>query len=400
MGSDQLQTDAGTKLTIGDGGLFEQPLQNLVNADRSLQYGGNQNRYGVISTPAGVFWISQQQGRIFNYSGEIGEITIAGMKYWFRKYLPSQLLLAFPDFELPDNAVKGVSAMLSYDNTNMVLYVSKRDFKVRDNYEGRISYLNGTTFLLNGRTKIDLSNEHYFEDISFTVSYDIKQKSWISFHDWHPDFTFSGPDYIMTVKERGLYKHGIRCDKYCNFYGVDYPFEVEFVASTGQSISTIKSVEYILEAYKYFNNCRDKHHVLDENFDRAVVYNSEQISGMLNLNLKPKNDPVALLNYPKVNSSSIDIHYAKEENKYRFNQFFDITKNRSEFNGIKKPMFNTSANGYVSEINPNNVNYSKDPLQHKKFRHYATRVWLKKKVSGEIKMLFKLNNTKLQLSTR
>jgi hypothetical protein len=41
MGSDQLQTDAGTKLTIGDGGLFEQPLQNLVNADRSLQYGGN-----------------------------------------------------------------------------------------------------------------------------------------------------------------------------------------------------------------------------------------------------------------------------------------------------------------------------------------------------------------------
>lgn len=400
MGSDQLQTDAGTKLTIGDGGLFEQPLQNIVNADRSLQYGGNQNRYGVISTPNGVFWISQNQGRIFNYAGNIDEITNSGMKYWFRKYLPSQLLLAFPDFELPDNPVKGVSAMLSYDNTNMVLYVSKRDFIVKDNYQGRITYLNGTTFLLNGRTKIDLSNEQYFEDISFTVSYDIKNKSWISFHDWHPDFTFSGPDYIMTVKERSLYKHGIRCDKYCNFYGVDYPFEVEFVATTGQSISTIKSVEYILEAYKYFNNCRDKHHVLDENFDRAVVYNSEQISGMLNLNLKPKNNPVALLNYPKVNSSSIDIHYSKEENKYRFNQFFDITRNRNEFDGIKKAMFNTSANGYVSDINPNNINYSKDPLQHKKFRHYATRVWLKKKVSGEIKMLFKLNNTKLQLSTR
>ena len=30
QGVDQLQTDLGTKVTIGDGGLFNQPLQNII----------------------------------------------------------------------------------------------------------------------------------------------------------------------------------------------------------------------------------------------------------------------------------------------------------------------------------------------------------------------------------
>ena len=32
QGTDQLETTIGTKLTIGDGGLFSQPLQNIMNA--------------------------------------------------------------------------------------------------------------------------------------------------------------------------------------------------------------------------------------------------------------------------------------------------------------------------------------------------------------------------------
>ena len=39
QGVDQLETDLGTKLTIGDGGLFSQPMQNVVNADEAHEYG-------------------------------------------------------------------------------------------------------------------------------------------------------------------------------------------------------------------------------------------------------------------------------------------------------------------------------------------------------------------------
>ena len=98
---------------------------------------------------------------------------------------------------------------------------------------------------------------------------------------------------------------------------------------------TTRSIEYILECYRRDpNSCIDQHHVLDLLiFDEAIVYNSEQVSGYLNLNVYPKNDVNLSLQFPKLNSnlSSYDILFSKEENKYRFNQFWDITKDRAEF---------------------------------------------------------------------
>lgn len=71
IGVDTLQTDIGTKITIGDGGLFNQPLQNIVNTDAAYEYGSCQDRMSIINTPFGLFWISQDQGKIFQYGGQI-----------------------------------------------------------------------------------------------------------------------------------------------------------------------------------------------------------------------------------------------------------------------------------------------------------------------------------------
>jgi hypothetical protein len=65
QGVDTLETDLNTKITIGDGGLFSQPQQAVSNADASYEYGSSQNRLSVISTPAGIFYISQNQGVYF-----------------------------------------------------------------------------------------------------------------------------------------------------------------------------------------------------------------------------------------------------------------------------------------------------------------------------------------------
>ena len=148
-------------------------------------------------------------------------------------------------------------------------------------------------------------------------------------------------------------------------------------------------------------DCADKFHVLDANFDQAIVYNSEQISGLLELNLKSKTNPVSMLSFPQVGPQSIKILYAKEEQKYRFNQFWDITKNRGEFSASTNvPMFNTRANGYEYPINSQYVNYQKSPLEHKKFRHHINRVFLRRLNSGDIKFLFKLSNQKILQSPR
>ena len=398
LGVDQLQTDAGTKVTIGDGGLFSQPLQNLVNSDGSYEYGSNQGRFCAVGTTHGVFWVSQNQGKVFQFGGQLDEISRNGMKWWFANYLPSQLLKAFPEYPLYDNQVMGVGVQMIYDNTHEILYITKKDYKPK--FSDLVYDSKGFYRLINGEKKYYTFKSEAFEESSWTVSYDPKSKMWLSFHDWIPTFLIPGRSHFMSVNSNTVWKHNQRCDKFANFYNKDYPFEVEYVSSTGQTVATARNIEYLLETYKYHNNCADKFHVLDQNFDQAIIYNSEQISGLLELRLKSKTNPVDMLSYPQIGSSSIRINFSKEENKYRFNQFWDVTKDRGEFNSVNLPMFNTKANGYQFEINPQYVNYQKAPLERKKFRHNVNRVLLRKLTSNDLKMIFKISNQKIQQSLR
>ena len=405
QGVETLDLNGGTKLSIGDGQLFNgQPLQNLSNADSQFEYGSCQNKLSVINTPAGLFYMSQSQGKIFAYGQGLEDISKSGMKWWFSQYSPYVLLEDFPNINenIIDNTIIGIGCQTTYDNINEIVFFCKRDFKLKEEYKGRIKYIisDQFEFLDFPGYLITLGDPKYFINASWTVSYDPKAKAFISFHDWQPNLVMSSKTYYMTVKGDGIWKHNLVCDSFCNYYGIDYPFEVEYVQNQGQTVTTTRSVEYILECYKYSKNCLDYHHLLNENFDRAIVYNTEQISGDLILNLSPINNPYLINNYPIINTNSIDILFSKVEQKYRFNEFWDITNDRGQTTSTTVPMWVTEANGYIRNINTTYVNYNKGATQRKKFRHYINKVLLKKLVSGSSKFLLKLSNNKLLASFR
>ena len=558
-------TDAGTKITIGDGGLFSQPFQNIVNSDLSNEYGSCESQRGVMNTPYGYFFISQAQGKIFHQQGQsIYPISNMGMKWWFNKYLPSMLIKQFPELEydeLGDNPVIGVGCQVIYDINDDIVYFCKRDFRIKDEFLDNIEFRPEDGFYTKFQTidsseletrvapiagiKITIGDPLYFEDASWTVSYDPKAKAWISFHDWHPELCLPSINHFLTTKttqsdepycppgssynpvtgmceatERkselavvtvlevpstdvdfdgececppgytlvypneengytlpegeckednrpicrqvvcncppsdlpnavvtetgecdnvylagpngdpryvnvdprrcnyisktsekpnfitgGIWRHNSRCDLYSNYYGVDYPWEVELIETTGQMVNTLRSVEYQLESYVYkgdlINGCGDdRWHDLDFNFDESIIHNSEQVSGLLRLELDPKEDPINAISYPIINAADIQILYSKEEQKYRFNQFFDVTNDRGEFSNSEQQIFITQLNGYIRDLNANNMNYAKDETQRKKFRHYYNKVLLRRNLSNNRKMLLKLNNSKLNLSYR
>ena len=389
-GVDQLQTDGGIKITIGDGGLFSQPLQNISNAEYPHEFGSCQNRLSVVNTPAGIFYISQNQGKIFQIAESLSEISLKDMKWWFANNLPYKLTNQFPGFELLDNPVVGIGCQTVYDNKNEVIFFSKKDWVLKENLRDSVSYLGGRVFRYQGR-RIELGDPTVFESASWTVSYDPKSQNWISFHDWHPDLTIPTKRTFMTTKNNGLWVHADRCDSYCNFYNTNYPFEVEFTMYEPIKVSTLRNVTYFLEAFQYSKNCTDRFHNLDFNFDEAVIYNTEQCSGLLKLHLQPKNDLVDMLRYPIINFQSIDILYSKEEQKYRFNQFWDITDDRGEFNTyVKRPIWNTEPDGYRKILNAANLNYQKLAHERKKFRHYQQTVLLRRNVCGSNQMIISL----------
>lgn len=198
----------------------------------------------------------------------------------------------------------------------------------------------------------------------------------------------------------GIWKHNVRTDKFANFYGEDFPWEVDLLQASGQAVNTIRNVEYALESYVYKNDGRDRFHVLDYNFDEAEIYNTEQTSGLLKLNITPKNNAPLITQYPIINVNDIDILYSKEEQKYRFNQFWDVTNDRGEFTGVQEPVYITQLNGYIRDLNMANININKPAFERKKFRHYYNHVILRRSVSNDHKMLLRLMNTKINLSQR
>jgi hypothetical protein len=422
QGVDQLQTEFGTKITIGDGGLFNQTPQSVSLADAEYEYGSSQSRRGVISTPAGLYFISQNQGKIFTFTGALDEISQNGMKWWFAEYLPYKLLLDYPNYPHVDNPVAGVGCHASYDNRNSVVYFSKRDFRIKPEFKDVVYYDEVFDRFAIGKSEIKLGDPAFFDDASWTLSYDPKSKFWISFHDWHPNMFMPTKNTFLTIKGNSLWRHNDICNSYCNYYGTDYPFEIEYPMITGQTVTTLRSFEYILECTKRTaGNCVDQYSVLDFNFDKAVVFNSEQVSGYLNLNIFPKNNVTLSLQYPQVNLNSIDILFSKEENKYRFNQFWDVTKDRGEFpTGSNYPptgpvipgttilqgpytqenIWVTGPNGYIKTLNPVNLDYQKPELQRKKFRHYLNFLNLSRSVSGDVNMILKIANNKNTYSPR
>lgn len=397
-GRDELQLDgSGRTITLGTGGIFSRPLIPIAYTD--YYYANSESSRAFLNTQFGSFFISQRQGRIFQYTGQLEEISINGMNWWFKNYLPSYISEAYPDFKHKDNPVEGVGLTMAFDNTNEVIYFTKRDYKPL--FKDIVYNAEIDQFLLNSKV-ISLHDTSYFEDASWTISYNPKLKTFVSWHDWHPEWILQNEKHFSTTKNSELWKHNKRCGSFCNFYGTDYPFEVEIVDNNGQTVTVLRSVEYFLEAGKYYNSCTDFHMLLDENFDYGIVSNNEQSSGLLKFNLQDKKRMDHLAGFPYYDSVNQcnQILFNKEEQKYRFNQFDDLVRDRGEFTGNSYPIWITESNGYVKNLNQIAHNYTKAVQHRKKIRNVWTKVKLIKSISKNKKLMLKFVNTKQVQSSR
>ncbi len=399
MGRDILELEgSGRKITIGDGGLFAQDPRESMPTDNN--YGACNSPYAFVNSHLGRYYPSERQGRIIEASG-MTDITREGISYWCKNYMPIILYSYFPEYPQIENPLGGVGYLMAFDSFNETVYISKRDFSPKKEYVADITYDKSLKQFFYKDIPIVLRSG-YFNDISWTLSYSPSDKGFISWHDWHPDWVIQTDNHFMTVKNNVIYKHNEAFDSFCNFYGKEYPYEIEFVSSSGQQVEMVRSLEYILEAYKYKNFGRDRFHVLNENFDWLIVSNSEQISPPLHM-VHSNPNPEENLSYPRKSSTvatAYDIAFFKEENKYRVNQFWDAVKDRGEFSSKEIHLFPTDESGYRSIVNPVAIDLDKPESERKKFRHYYTKFRLIKSKSGPLKIITKLLNVKKNISIR
>jgi hypothetical protein len=180
---------------------------------------------------------------------------------------------------------------------------------------------------------IELTNEEYFKECSWTIAYSPLTKSWISYYSFKPNYYVNYNDYFQTginystsQNEFGLWSHLPFLSSYQVFYGKLYAFIIESAMVSKASDSVLHSVEYFADVRKYY----DKHDAAEVNgisFNKAWIYNQYQNSGQLNLVNHQKNNIRQSLDYPQHNADSISILQTETNNKWSFNYFYNLIRN-------------------------------------------------------------------------
>lgn len=195
--------------------------------------------------------------------------------------------------------------------------------------------------------------------------------------------TYVYVDQIAAIRAKiyntgSIWRHLTNTLIYNNFYGVIEPYVIEYPFSYQSYDEILQNVKDYTKVYKYlpipdgvFN---DNAQIQTDNqyFNKAVLYNGQQSTGILELVPKPKNNLSQYLAYPIYNEFSKTITYTKSDNFYQYNTFWSLVKNKTV------PLFGVSCESLSVDkiVNQSNMDYGKrsfkkEPLRAKdlKVRH-------------------------------
>ena len=174
-----------------------------------------------------------------------------------------------------------------------------------------------------------------------------------------------------------LWRHLTDIQNYNYYYGNIEPYIIEYPFAYTFQDEILQNVKDFTRSYKYlsipdgvFNDNTSIE--VNEYFNKAIVYNGQQSSGILRLVPKPERDLSAYLKYPIYSPDSKTITYTKSDNFYQYNTFWSLVKDKSQ------PLFNTTCESLSIDkvVNQTNMDYGKrsfkkEPLRAKflKVRH-------------------------------
>lgn len=175
-----------------------------------------------------------------------------------------------------------------------------------------------------------------------------------------------------------IWKHLTNPEINNSFYGkidpyvIEYPFAYKYFDEIVQNVKDYTKVyRYTSDDYGVANEV-NKIELNDVWFNKAIVYNGQQSSGILNLVPKPKHNLKEYMSYPIYNEDSKTIMFTKSDNYYQYNTFWSIVKD------VTLPIFIRSCSplSYDKELNQSNMEYGmrsfrKEPIRAKdlKVRH-------------------------------
>lgn len=330
--------------------LFSPQTPPVDLAVTDMGYAGTRHKF-LLRTEYGIITVDDKRGHVFLISGNgLQNLTSmeSGVEQFFNINLQIQLVKSFPNVPI-DNTFNGVGIHGVYDAKYNRLILTKLDYTPLVN---NIIYKDGVFMIKETEEKIQLTDPKYFCNRSFTISYDFELKSWISFHSYLPSYYVGSSNFFLSGLPTSTWRH-LTPPTYCKFYNQQAPYILEYPYAFEFLDEILQAVQDYSKTLQYING--DQVEVDDVYFNKVILYNNQQCSGILNLAPKPKNNLNQYMKYPIYNTDSKTILYTKSDNFYKINQFWSLVKDP------KQPIFKKTCLplSFDKELNQANMNYSK-----------------------------------------
>lgn len=139
---------------IGTGSYFELPPQKVLDDDTGSS-AGTRHKWGMIKTPEGVFFPSENQKRFYQFTGkELKPISKLGVSNWTNNNIEINVdrqFLKEKGYEYPNrdnpSSYLGSGFISTYDSRKERIIFTKKDIKLNDEL-----FTGDTDFCINGNT--------------------------------------------------------------------------------------------------------------------------------------------------------------------------------------------------------------------------------------------------------
>ena len=166
---------------------------------------------------------------------------------------------------------------------------------------------------------------------------------------------------IEEITTGCVWKHLENPEIFNNFYDKIDPYIIEYPFAYSVNDEILKSIKDYSKVFQYTkdelggSNEVKKIELDDVWFNKAILYNGQQCSGILNLVPKPKKSLKGYSSYPLYKENSKSILFTKSDNFYKYNTFWSVVKD------VKNHIFVRTCKSlsYDKELNQTNMDYSK-----------------------------------------
>jgi hypothetical protein len=195
---------------LGGGDLFGN-TPPIDFAETDLGYVGAQNKM-LLRIPQGQVTVDAKRGQIFLIQGtQATDISGfgSGLNRFFTDHLSFEILRYFPNVDT-DNHFKGIGLHGVFDSKFERIIITKLDYIPQPGKEifyddvAKEFYVNQPTA---GNTSvkrfINVTDLEYFCNKSWTASFNLNTKSWVSFHTYIPNFYIGENNFFYSGLNEG-----------------------------------------------------------------------------------------------------------------------------------------------------------------------------------------------------